>query len=476
VEVVPVASISIENAPSLVKQYENITGLTARVDYGGRVPAVSVGAEALTFSGYNRDAAGGQIVTAAYYGKTAAFAVTVVEMKRLVINAPPAKVIYLSGEELDLTGIKATGTWEGLGDAPVTPRYVSGFNPAVKGPQTIVVEANGRQAAFTVTVKEAVDPAFWTPVTVGFAKRDLRAITGIAYGNGIFAAIGYGGDPPESIVAYSPDGVTWTEREAAAGSFTVTGIFFAGATFFFTGFTRDGKSMIRASSDGLRTDLNQYAYLNDTGEGASRCTGIAHGGGAWVAVFERGRAVYSLDGRRWDDLLIFMNDTWDGNTSVFFDGANFIALDASGRYRISQSTKRGLIGSSQHWERGGGAVINGRPITGTVFGGGKWIGIGPDDAVGWSADGTTWTAADNITAANGGRPRRGDFTGAAYGAGIFVAVNNRGAIIYTRDGYNWTQASSSTFGTTAIRAVAYGDGKFVAVGDNGRIAYARVLD
>jgi hypothetical protein len=44
VEVVPVQSVGIENAPPRVKQYENITGLTARVDYGGRLPAAAVGA------------------------------------------------------------------------------------------------------------------------------------------------------------------------------------------------------------------------------------------------------------------------------------------------------------------------------------------------------------------------------------------------------------------------------------------------
>jgi hypothetical protein len=207
VEVVPVRSISVENAPSLVRQYESITGLTVRVDYGGRVPAAIVGAEALRFSGYNRDAAGRQSVTADYYGKTAAFDVTVVEMARLVINAPPGKVTYLTGEELSLEGIKATGTWEGIGDAPVTPKYVSGFDSAAKGRQTVVVEANGRQASFTVTVKEPVDPAVWTPVAGGFAGN----ITGIAYAGGKFIAAGYNDDKPEeSVIAYSPDGVNWT--------------------------------------------------------------------------------------------------------------------------------------------------------------------------------------------------------------------------------------------------------------------------
>ncbi|MDR2072671.1 MAG: bacterial Ig-like domain-containing protein [Spirochaetaceae bacterium] len=468
VEVVPVRSIGIERAPSLVKQYENITGLTVRVDYGGRVPAASVEAGALTFSGYNKNVAGPQSVTADYYGKTAAFNVTVVEMSRLVINALPAKVTYLTGEELSLEGIKATGTWEGLGDAPVTPKYVSGFNAARRGQQTVVVEANGRQASFTVTVKEPVDPVVWTPAG-GFA----RNITGLVYGGGKFIATGYDdGKPYESIIAYSQDGVTWTKSNVLV-DFRITAIFSAGNKFFFTGFTGNGEHVIRSSSDGLKIDSIQY--ITDFAEGASRCTGIAYGGGIWVAVFNNGRAAYSTDARRWNYILIFMNDTWDGNTGIFFDGANFIALEASGMYRMSKGVRSPAIGSSVNWERSVGTAINGRPITGIVFGNGKWVGIGPNNVVGWSADGTTWTAADNVDYGDG-RLRGGDLTGVAYGALRFVAVSNRGGIIYSRDGYNWTRVYSSTFGSTGIRAVAYGGGTFVAVSDNGRIAYSKVVE
>jgi hypothetical protein len=221
-------------------------------------------------------------------------------------------------------------------------------------------------------------------------------------------------------------------------------------------------------------DPNQYGYFNDFAEGASRCMGIAYGGGAWVAVFNNGKAGYSTDAREWRRVYD-PDDTWHGNTCVFFDGANFIALEASGAYRISQGAARGIVGYAANWDTGGGAVINGSPITGVVFGGDKWIGIGPNNAVGWTADGITWTAADNI-GNNDDKLHGGDLTGAAYGAGRFVAVNNRGKIIYSHDGFNWALVSSSTFGSTAIRAVAYGGGKFVAAGDNGRIAYSTVVE
>ena len=458
VEVVPVQAISIEKAPSFVKQYADITGLLARADYGGRVPAAAVEAQALTFSGYNKNAAGRQTVTAAYYGKTAAFDITVVEMSALLITAPPAKTMYLTGEELDIEGIKAAGTWAGIGSAPVAPKYVSGFDSTTKGQKTVVVEANGRQASFTITVKEPVDPAVWTPVTGGFVKN----IAGIAYGGGKFVAAGYNDDKSnESITGYSTDGVTWTWSNASL-NFKVTSVFFEGGIFFFSGFTTEGKSVIAASASGITIDNTYFV------EGAYRCAGIVYGNGTWVAVFDSGRAAYSTDGHKWQSISANQSDIWTGNTGVFFDGKNFVALEASGAYRVSKGK---LVGSASSWEKGEGAAIDGRPITGVVFGGGKWVGIGPNNSAGWSADGITWTSADNI-----GKLRRGSLTGVAYGADRFVAVNDQGNIIYSRDGYNWTLVFSSTFGSTAIRAVAYGDGKFVAAGDNGRIACSSVVE
>ena len=469
VEVVPVLSISIVKSPSLVKQYEDITGLSVRADYGDRVPAATVAAAALALSGYDKNATGKQAVTADYYGKTAGFEVTVVEMSRLLITKPPAKVIYLTGEELNLEGLNAAGSWAGIGDAPVTPKYVSGFESTTKGQKTVVVEANGKQASFTVTVKEPVDPAVWTPVTGGFVKN----IAGVVYGGGKFVAAGYNDDDPnESIVEYSTDGVNWIK--SSVYDFKITSIFLAGDTFFFTGFTPEGKPVIRRSADGIAKDAKQYAYYNDFAEGASRCTGIAYGDGKWVAVFNGGKAAYASDslGREWNAISVSNADTWQGKTSIFFDSKKFIAFEASGSYRASKGT---FIYSTANWDKGEGATLNGRPITGMVFGGGKWIGIGPNNAIGWSTDGITWTTADNI-GNNDDKLRRGNFTGAAYGADRFVAVNDQGSIIYSRDGFNWTVVFSSTFGSTGIRSVAYGDGKFVAVGDNGRIAYSRVVE
>jgi hypothetical protein len=458
IEVVPVQSISIEKVPALVKQYADITELLARANYNGRVPPVIVEAQALTLSGYNRNAAGRQTVTAGYYGKTAVFDVTVVEMSRLMITAPPAKVTYLTGENLNLEGIKATGTWAGIGDGPVTPRYIAGFDSTVQGQKTVVVEANGRQASFTVMVKDPVDPVVWTPAADGFVKN----FTSIVYGNGKFAAAGYNDDKPnESIIGYSADGVHWGQSNAV--NFKVSSIFFEGGMFFFAGFTAEGYPVIQASSNGI---IEKYAYFTDFAEGASRCMGIAYDGDVWIAVFNRGRAAYSADGHKWN--AIYQTDAWQDATGVFFNGKNFIALEASGAYRAAKKP-------ASNWERGTGAAINGKPITGVVFGSDKWVGIGPDNSVGWSADGIIWTSADNIGSSNQ-KLRRGSMTGAVWGAGRFVAVNDQGNIMYSRDGYNWTLIFSSTFGSTAIRAVAYGNGTFVAVGNNGRIAYSRVVE
>ena len=57
----------------------------------------------------------------------------------------------------------------------------------------------------------------------------------------------------------------------------------------------------------------------------------------------------------------------------------------------------------------------------------------------------------------------------AYGGGQWVAVGDSGKLATSPDGVTWTQRTSS-FGTTAILAVAYGGGQWVAAGNAGALA------
>jgi hypothetical protein len=462
VTVVGVESIAIEGTPVTVRQGMDIDRSALRItaSYGDRISPLPARSSVVRISGYHKDSPGAQTLTAEYYGKTAAFAVDVAALTGIRISRPPAKTTYLSGEALDLAGLEATASWQGAGDAPVTPKYLSGFDAATLGAQTVIVEALGRQASFTVTVKEPADPEKWTPVQGGFAKN----ITGIVYGNGVFVAAGYDDDrPDENIIAYSADGIAWTTTSSLL-NFRISKLFFGGGRFAACGIAgTDQTNYLSTSTDGVRWGRLELA---DSFGVEGTCTGIAYGNDALVAVFDSGRISRSGQSMTINSGDGHFLEAWSSLRGVFFDGSRFIAFDGEGRHIY-------LAKNQSLWEPGEGSIaINGRPISEVVFGGGKFIAVGPDNALGWSLDGILWTDADH----KGERLRGGDLNAVDYGFGMYVAVNSRGNIIYSRDGFVWTKVASSTFGSTRILDVAYGNGKFVAIGENGRIAYSNRID
>jgi hypothetical protein len=478
VTVVAVESIDIVKAPATARQGMDIdrSALRLTASYGGKIAPLPVQGSAVQILGYHKDSPGTQTIVADYYGNTAAFTVHVAPLTGIRITKPPAKLNYLSGEPLDLAGIEAMASWQGAGDAPVTPEYVSGFNTTAQGTQTVIVEALGKRTSFTVTVKEPAAPALWTPAHGGFAG----TITGIAYGNGKFVAAGFDDDRPnEGIIAYSSDGIVWMKAPSSV-DFKITRVFFGGGKFVIGGYNTEKGAYLSESSDGISWQAQGFQGEEMLKQGLGDCTAIAYGRDKqgrdiWVAAFSSSRIRVNNGsgvGLSWTVSRVynmgsnFQDEVWSSSISgLLFDGSRFIAFDRAGRYIYSTDGSR--------WEPGEGTIaFGGRPIAGVASGNGKFIGAGPNNALAWSADGITWTAADH----KGEDLRSGDFNGVAYGFGVFVAVNSRGNIIYSRDGFIWTKVAASTFGSTAIRDVAYGSGRFVAVGDNGRIAYSNKID
>jgi hypothetical protein len=479
VTVIGVESITVDRAPAAARQGTDIDrpALYITVSYGGGIAPRSIrgSARGVNISGYDKDTAGVQTVTADYYGKTAVFNVMVAALTGIRITRPPAKESYFSGEPLDLTGLEVTGTWQGAGEAPVTPEYVSGFDAGTLGSQTVIVEAQGKQASFTVTVKEPADPASWTPARGVFA----RNIAGMAYGNGKFVAIGYDDKPEEKIAAYSTDGITWTKAPSAnVFAKNIIGVVYGNGTFVAAGYNDDknegyvsdkvNESIIAYSTDGItwKKAFTPKYFRN---------TNIFFGNGKFIAIgdfryLQTGNntqwlisyyQVESSDGVTWSSRNVISSEaSWDGVNCGFFDGGRLIAFSGS---RCIYSADDG-----KSWKAGEDIR---RPITGVASGNGKIIGIGPGGYLGWSTDGIIWTDADQ----RGGAFRNGNANDAAYGFGMFVVVGGRGDIIYSRDGYIWTRVASSTFGSSGIQYVAYGGGKFVALGEKGWFAYSKKI-
>jgi hypothetical protein len=158
VTVAPVEQLSIQQPPAAAAfmQGDNFdpAGLVAWVEYeNGAVPGEKISPARLSFSGYSKDKAGVQTVTADYYGKRASFNVTVAALTGIVVTSPPDNTDYFTGEDLDLTGIVVTGTWEGAGEktVAVTQANLSSFDKNRAGKQDVFVTYQGKTASFPVT-------------------------------------------------------------------------------------------------------------------------------------------------------------------------------------------------------------------------------------------------------------------------------------------------------------------------------------
>jgi hypothetical protein len=158
VTVVPVDKVTITQPPSATVFMQgddfNPAGLGALAEFeGGAVPAETLAPGRLAFSGYDKNRAGTQTVTADYYGRRVSFEVRVAALSRITVASPPDKTDYFTGEDLDLAGIVVMGTWEGAGERPVgvTKENLSSFDQNRAGRQDVVVSYQGKTVTFPVT-------------------------------------------------------------------------------------------------------------------------------------------------------------------------------------------------------------------------------------------------------------------------------------------------------------------------------------
>jgi hypothetical protein len=158
--VAPVESIAISQPPAVTsfKQGDDAdwNGLSVGVSFEkDAVPGITVkpGADRLSVSGYDKDKAGTQAITADYYGKRAVFEVRVVGLDRIAVTSPPRNTEYYTGEEIDLTGLAVQGTWSDGSTArlDITKSNLSGYDLTRGEKQNVTVSYSGKTATFPVT-------------------------------------------------------------------------------------------------------------------------------------------------------------------------------------------------------------------------------------------------------------------------------------------------------------------------------------
>lgn len=222
-----------------------------------------------------------------------------------------------------------------------------------------VVYANGKFVAvgaefsgidLVTNVQVSTNGVTWTRYTPFSNAISPKAIT---YGNGLFVAVANGGS---NRVMTSPDGISWTLRNAAS-NINWQSVAFGNNTFVAIANTGTNRTMY--STDGINwtgiavtSGSNSIAFANGkfiTGKNYSTDGitwtnstlefipyGIAYGNGLFIAVGQSGtnRIAISTDGITWQLVVAPALTTW---TCVEYGNSKFVALADGGANRLMVS-------------------------------------------------------------------------------------------------------------------------------------------
>jgi hypothetical protein len=272
--------------------------------------------------------------------------------------------------------------------------------------------------------------------------------TGLAYGNGLFVAVG--GTNANAIMT-SPDGTNWTRRVTPTAN-DWTGVAFGNGLFVAVSRTGTG-NRVMTSPDGINWTIRTSPVDNDW-------RAITYANSLFVAVASGGvnnnRVMTSPDGITWTTYTIG-DRTW---SSITYGNGAFVA---SGNDNLMNSVYlRSTDGIT--W------TILGLPLpTGgncITFGNGLFVvagnGAGTGGGIATSPDGITWTLRAHPA-------MTGAVSTITFGNNTFTAIANTSAtpmgsrVVSSSNGITWT-SGTFTSETTSYLASIYANSTFVAVG------------
>lgn len=145
--------------------------------------------------------------------------------------------------------------------------------------------------------------------------------TAIAYGNGMYVIVGYGG-----LMLTSPDGANWTNRTLTTGQ-AMMGITYASGKFVAV--TNDAHSLV--STDGI----NWTSYPMDI----SYMNGISYGGGIFLAygALNGAAAEVSTDGKTWTSATSYLPNSIASSSlhGAAYGNSAFVVAGDSGVVAVS---------------------------------------------------------------------------------------------------------------------------------------------
>ena len=208
--------------------------------------------------------------------------------------------------------------------------------------------------------------------------------------------------------------------------------------------------------------------------GASTISGVAYGGGVYVAA---GDVCYTSP-----DTICWTRKELDpvpqnGLSGIAYGNGRFVAIEPSPWHQPGSAY---VSTNGMSWQRSGDLPGNSVPVIQRIhFGGGVFLAVGqepnplPESGKHWlvmtSADGISWERHSGPT----NNAESHYLNAATYGNGLYVVGGfsglpaQQGLVVISTDLANWTQVSGFPF--PVINGVAFGNGSFVAVG-GGNIA------
>jgi hypothetical protein len=291
-----------------------------------------------------------------------------------------------------------------------------------------------------VTLQTSTDGLHWTDRVI--SPTNLPTLTDVAYGAGQFVAVGGG-----PAVLVSGDGLHWREHDLGLG-YSASKIHYTGERFLVAG------GGVGASVDGWNwTNVVGPWPIDDVAEGNGLLP--LSRGYSWVLDCDGcPRTRYSLV-EAWA-----LTGPYPGGLGVqtVSDGAAPAAALAfgNGRFVLAGATANPVLYSSEdlvawydHSEQSTDKLL------GVSFVGDRFVAVGNHGLIVTSSDGRSWSAANSTSARN--------FRGVVQGNGLYVAVGNEGLLMTSGDGVAWMYQAIPT--SNNLRGVTYKDGRFVAVGE-----------
>lgn len=135
------------------EQELDLTGICVIANYNN---GVSEEINDYSVSMFDNTAYGMQTIVLTYQDKTATFALTVAQkqMTQLAITSMPQQITYVKGQELDLTGMTVTASYDNGKIEAIEDYEVTGFDNTLTGRQTVIIQYGSMSDSFNIMVAD----------------------------------------------------------------------------------------------------------------------------------------------------------------------------------------------------------------------------------------------------------------------------------------------------------------------------------